>query len=109
MDALETSAGKRGRAPVAGAADSDIPARSSGKKCRAGDLRLAFVAKMEVAREHDRRRHSGMNGGIGAQKRKGPGAQFAFDGGWPALSGWVPEERNRVLGRVWRRRESVCM
>ena len=47
-DATDTSgtlAGKRERAPVEGAMDSDIPTQSIGKKSRLEDLHLAFAMK----------------------------------------------------------------
>ena len=40
-----------------------------------------------------------MKGEIDAQARKDPGVPFVMDGGGPALSAWVAEECNRVLGR----------
>ena len=48
----DTIAGKRGRAPRDEELDSDIPAQSSGKRRREGDLHPAFVAEKKVAKEH---------------------------------------------------------
>ena len=52
MDTLETVTGEREREPVGGVMDSDTPSQPADKKCRAGDLHLAFVADKEVAKEH---------------------------------------------------------
>ena len=45
MDASETVTGKRGRAPVGGAMDSNMPT-IGGKECRVGDLHLASFTWM---------------------------------------------------------------
>ena len=52
MDTSETLAGRRGRAPVEGVMDSDIPTQSIGKKSQLGDPHLAFVLEKEVTGEH---------------------------------------------------------
>ena len=99
MDTSETIAGKHERAPVEGAIESDIPARSWGKTCRAGDLHLAFAADKEVAGAHAQWWHSETGGEVDTQARKDPGAPFVMDAGWSALSARVAEEPNRVLGQ----------
>ena len=52
MDNPETINRKRKRAPVEGAAYSDIPTQSLGKMRRVGDLSLALVADKEVVMGH---------------------------------------------------------
>ena len=74
MDTPETISGRRGRAPVEGVMDSDIPTQSLGKKCRMGDLHLAFVAKW---------RHLEMEAQIAAQSRQDPGVPFVVGGRGP--------------------------
>ena len=57
MDTSDAIVGKREQAPVEGAAGSDIPPQPLGKRCRAGDVRLAFVAAKEAVKAHARWRH----------------------------------------------------
>ena len=57
MDTLETACGKRERAPVDRAMDPQTRTQSLGKKCRVGDLHLAFVAEKKVVKEHVHWRH----------------------------------------------------
>ena len=52
MDNSETVIGKRERAAAGGALDSDIPNQTQGKRCRVGDLHLAFVADKAVVEGH---------------------------------------------------------
>ena len=76
MDISETMAGKRERAPVEGATDSDIPTESSGRACRAGDLHLGFVAGREVVGGAAQWWHSGKKEKIDTQSRKDPAGPF---------------------------------
>ena len=99
MDASETLAGKRGRAPVVGAMDSDSPAQSLGKECRAGDLHSAFVSDKEVMRGHVQWRHLELEENIETQARRDPVVPLVMNGGGPNLSAWVAEECKRVLRR----------
>ena len=79
--------------------DSDVRTQPIRRGCRAGDLRLAFVADKEIVKVHAQWWHSGMKGGIDAQARKDPGAQSVADGGGSVLFARVAEARNRVLGQ----------
>ena len=52
MDASETIAVKRERAPAEGVMDSDTPTQSFGRECRDGDLHVACVSDMDVVKDH---------------------------------------------------------
>ena len=96
METSETSAGRRGRAPVEGVMDSDIPTQSIEKKSRLGDLHLAFAKDKEVVEEHAQWRRPEMEAKIGAETPTDPGASGKVDGGRPALSARVAEKCNRI-------------
>ena len=81
MDTSETVWGTRERAPEERLADSANPARSMGKKCRAGDPHLALIADEEVVKEHAQARHSEATGEIDAQSTKDLEAPHAIGGG----------------------------
>ena len=99
MDTSETPTGRRERAPVEGVMGSGIPTQSANRKSRSGDLRLAIVTGKEVAKGHAQCRRTEMKDKIDTQTRMDPGASFFLDGGGPALSTWVAEERDRILGQ----------
>ena len=52
MDTSVAVTGKRGRATEDVAGNSDASLGSQEKRCRVGDLRLAFVTEKEAAGEH---------------------------------------------------------
>ena len=99
MDTPETVSGKRERAPVGGAMDSDTPTRPLGTKYRAGDLHLAFVADKEVVQRHVQWRHFERKVEIDAQSGRGPVASPGVDSGGAMLAARVAGERNRVLAQ----------
>ena len=51
VDTSETINVARGRAPVEGVMDSDVPTQSLGEKCRVGDLHFACFVGKEVVKE----------------------------------------------------------
>ena len=73
-------------AAAEGATDSDIPTESLGKKCRIGELHVAFVADKEGVKEHVQWWRFEMKEKIDVQSQKGPGAPLALDGIGPVLS-----------------------
>ena len=107
MDTSETLTGKRERALVEGAMDSDVPSNLAEKKCRLGNLHLACVMEKNVAKENAQWWPSDMGGKIDTQTRKDPGSSSVIDG-WPVLSARVTDECNRIsaqdLTRMAKRR-----
>ena len=99
MDTSETSTGKRERAPVEGAAGSDIPTQSIDKKGRLGEPHPAFVTVKGVVKRHTQWRRPEMQENIDTQSQMDPGAAFMLDGGGPALPARVAEECKRILGQ----------
>ena len=79
--------------------DSDIPTQSVDNKSLLGNLHLAFVMDKAVVEEHAQWWQRGMRAKIDAQTRMDPGASFLVDGEKPALSAWIAEDPNRILGK----------
>ena len=96
MDSLETLAEKRKRAPVEGVMNSDVPAHTQEKRCRARDLHLASVADKEAVKEHAEWRHTEMKSRLGTLPQVDPSESAV------ATSVWVAEKRNRILSQeLW--------
>ena len=96
MDTSETFSGKRERGPAEKVMGPEIPTQLSGKKCRVGGLRLAFVADKEVVKEQALWRHFEMRGKIDTQSGRNASAPFVVDGGGSVLSARGTGGRNRV-------------
>ena len=67
--------------------------RSQGRRFRAGDLHLAFVADEEVAKKHAQRRNPDLKARLDATRSS------VVEGVGAATSAWDAGECNRVLGQ----------
>ena len=99
MDTSETPTGKCGRAPAEGLMYSDAPSPSVEKKCRLGDLLLAFASDKGVLKGPAKWWRSDMKERIDSQTRKYPGASSVMDDGRPVLFAWFAEECVRASGQ----------
>ena len=108
-DTSETLTGKRERAPVAAATDSDIPAESADKEGRLGDLHPAFITDKAVARRYVQWWRLDMEGKIDTQNGTDPGASFGSDGGGQYSLRGLRASATVFWSRDWRRLKSVCV
>ena len=84
---------KRGRAPAEVVGNLDAFSRNQEKRCRVEVLRAAFVSAKEVVKGHARRRHPELESRLDATRTS------VLAGVDVAISAWVAEECNRVLGQ----------
>ena len=96
MDTWETVSGKRKRAPVEGAKNSDISPQSLGTECRVGDLHLPLVADKEVVKEHAQWWRFERKEKLDTDSGNDPGVSCVLGGGGPALSARVAVDCNRA-------------
>ena len=97
-DTSKTVSRKRERAPAEGAMDSVVSSRTPGKRCRVGDLHVAFAVEEEVVKERAQWRHPEMKSKMDAQSRLDPAESFVVDGVGARTPVWVAEEGNRIRG-----------
>ena len=66
-----------------------VPSQSADKNCQLGDVHLACVTDLDVAKKHAQWWLSDMKGKMDTQTRKDPGASFVMDGGGPVFAARV--------------------
>ena len=93
IDTSETPVGRRDRAQVGVAEDSDESLLNQGKCCRAGDLQLALIAEQEVVKGHVQSRNPD------PKARRNATHASAVEGAGAAISAWDAEECNPVSGQ----------
>ena len=90
METSETLAGKRDRAPMDVAENSKDSFRNLDRRCRVGDLHLAFVAEKKFAREHTHWWNPDMKTRWNATRA------CVVEGADAAISAWIAEECDRA-------------